>query len=275
MPASRRGAESTAAAGIGIALLAGCFAGCQASSPRRHPAGAPAAAPSAPVPSSERAKLPQATTYTRLPAAPLDTDPRAVTDGTVVHPRSPQVVYAAPGQRPFAVLPTTQLGNPTWVPVVRRVPGWSRILLPSRPNGATGWIYSGHRSAPALDERQSPRLVRIDTSARTLTVSAADRTVGRWTVAVGENHTPTPVGRSFLLALLAPKNGPSPLVLPLGAHSPTLERFGDGPGTVALHGWNDPRAFGQAVSHGCVRVPTPALQMLSRLPLGTLVLINR
>jgi lipoprotein-anchoring transpeptidase ErfK/SrfK len=32
--------------------------------------------------------------------------------------------------------------------------------------------------------------------------------------------------------------------------------------------------FGRAVSHGCVRVPATALHVLSRVPLGSLVVIT-
>jgi lipoprotein-anchoring transpeptidase ErfK/SrfK len=66
----------------------------------------------------------------------------------------------------------------------------------------------------------------------------------------------------------------SPLILPLGLHSNTLDTFGGGPGTVGLHGWPDPAVFGHAVSHGCVRVPADALRVLSRVPLGSPVMIT-
>ena len=66
----------------------------------------------------------------------------------------------------------------------------------------------------------------------------------------------------------------SPLILPLGAHSDTLTTYGGGPGTVGLHGWPDPAVFGHAVSHGCVRVPAAALRALSRIPLGSPVMIT-
>jgi len=95
-------------------------------------------------------------------------------------------------------------------------------------------------------------------------------------VAVGAAGTPTPVGRTFLLALLAPPRPTySPLILPLGLHSTALSAFGGGPGTVGLHGWPDPSVFGRAVSNGCVRVPAAALHVLSDIPLGTLVLITQ
>ncbi|MCP9981085.1 L,D-transpeptidase [Actinomadura madurae] len=72
----------------------------------------------------------------------------------------------------------------------------------------------------------------------------------------------------------AAKKTPSPTVLPLGTHSATLDTFGGGPGTVALHGWPDASVFGKAITHGCVRVPADALKALSRVPLGSLVLIT-
>jgi lipoprotein-anchoring transpeptidase ErfK/SrfK len=227
------------------------------------------------VSSQELAKLQRATTFTRIPAAPLDPDPFAVTGGLVVHPLTQQVIYAAPGKQPIAVLPATELGVPTWVPVVQSSPGWDQVLLPSRPNGATGWIFNGGTAASQLETRRSAYLIRIETGARKLSVDEDGQSLGTWTVAVGAPGTPTPTGRTFLLALLAPPHHTfSPLILPLGFHSNVLSTFGGGPGTVGLHGWPDPSVFGRAVSNGCVRVPPAALHALSGIPLGTLVLIT-
>ena len=227
------------------------------------------------VPATELAKLPRATTYASIPAAPADPAPFAITGGLVVHSRASLVVYAGPGKPPVAVLPPTELGAPTWVPVVQRSPGWERVLLPSRPNRATGWIYTGAAGGSQFDTRRSPYLVRINVGARKLSILDAGRLLGTWTAAVGAPATPTPTGRTFLLALLAPLHPTySPLILPLGFHSDTLDTYGGGPGTVGVHGWPDPAVFGRAVSHGCVRVPAAALHILSRVPLGSLVLIT-
>lgn len=212
------------------------------------------------VSSQELAKLQRATTFTRIPAAPLDQDPFAVTGGLVVHPLTQQVIYSAPGKQPIAVLPATELGGPTWVPVVQSSPGWDQVLLPSRPNGATGWISTGGTAASQLETRRSAYLIRIETGARKLSVDEDGQSLGTWTVAVGAPGTPTPTGRTFLLALLAPPHPTfSPLILPLGFHSNVLSIFGGGPGTVGLHGWPDPSVFGRAASNGCVRVPPAAL----------------
>jgi lipoprotein-anchoring transpeptidase ErfK/SrfK len=64
------------------------------------------------------------------------------------------------------------------------------------------------------------------------------------------------------------------VILPLGTHSDTLDTYGGGPGTVALHTWPDASVFGTAASHGCIRVPPDALDQLTQVPLGTLVLID-
>ena len=222
------------------------------------------------------AKLPRATTFTSIPAAPLDPAPFATTSGLVVHPLSPQVLYAGPGKQPIAVLPVTELGGPAWVPMVQTSPGWVQVLLPSRPNRATGWIFTGGSGGSRLEVRSSGYLIRIQIGARKLSVDDAGQPLGTWTVAVGASRTPTPTGRTFLLASLAPPHPTySPLILPLGFHSNVFSTFGGGPGTVGLHGWPDPSVFGQAISNGCVRVPADALRVLSSIPLGSLVLITQ
>jgi lipoprotein-anchoring transpeptidase ErfK/SrfK len=234
------------------------------------------------VSADELARLPRATTYARIPAAPSDVAPFTVTSGLVAHPLAQQVVYVAPGKKAVAVLPTAELGGPTWVPVVQTTPGWERVLLPSRPNHATGWIYTGAGTPGAgsagsrLETRRSSYIVRVNLGSRQLSVYDGGTLRGTWTVAVGTEATPTPTGRTFLLASLEPPHPTySPLILPLGTHSSTLETYGGGPGTVGLHGWPDPSVFGHAVSHGCVRVPAPALRVLSEVPLGSLVLVSR
>jgi hypothetical protein len=189
----------------------------------------------------------------------------------VLHPTAKRVIYARPGGRPVAALPTTELGSPTWVPVVQSQPGWDRVLLPTRPNGSTGWIYL---QGGGLRTAYSPYRIKINLAAYRLTVFDAGRSLGSWTVAVGTTGTPTPTGRTYLLASLAPAHPTySPLILPLGVHSDSLSSYGGGPGTVGLHGWPEPAVFGHAVSHGCVRVPAAALRILSRVPLGSSVMI--
>ncbi|MDQ6874554.1 MAG: L,D-transpeptidase [Actinomycetota bacterium] len=232
-------------------------------------------APAQPVTGVARAaRLPAtlATTFARLSAAPPDPFPSHATTGLVVHPAGPIALYTAPGGgAAFATLPTTQLGSPTWVPVVAARPGWAQVLLPSRPGHGTGWIVVTRQ----LQVARSPYLVDVDLARHRLTLVRNGRPVGSWPVAIGAPATPTPIGRTYLMASVTPATPTySPLILPLATHSDTLDRYGGGPGTVALHSWPDPRVFGHSVSHGCVRVPAPALALLRSIPLGTLVLIH-
>ncbi|WP_067814665.1 L,D-transpeptidase [Actinomadura kijaniata] len=259
-----RAARSAILPAAAALLLGGTLGGCSGTD---APTGRAAARDA-----GTGGRAPEATTFTTVAAAPGDAAPASGTDGTVVHPTTPQPVLDRPGGRAVATLPVRQLGGPTWVPVVETAGEWRRILLPSRPNGSSGWI--SERSG-GLRTARSPYEVRIDLSDRRLSLLRSGRPAGNWKVAVGAPATPTPTGRTFLLAVLEPaKKTPSPLVLPLGAHSATLDSFGGGPGTVAFHGWPDTSVFGRAVSHGCVRVPKEALRELSRIPLGTLVLIS-
>lgn len=264
-----------AAAGIATAaLVAGCGHGGATSGSPASAASPAATAPASPraLSAAQLARLPQATTFTRLVGAPADPDPAAQTSGLVVHPRTAQVVYAAPGGAPVAVLPATELSSPTWVPVIQTRPGWDEVLLPARPNHASGWIST---QGQALQSADTSYVIRVDLAARQVAVFDGGQQLGSWTAAIGAPGTPTPTGRTFLMASLAPAHPTyTPLILPLGAHSDTLDSFGGGPGTVALHGWPDTTVFGHAVTHGCVRVPPAALSALSHIPLGSLVLIR-
>jgi len=222
------------------------------------------------APEVDLTKLAASTTKAKLPRAPLDTDPTGTTDGAVVHPRRVLPVYAAPGRKPFAKVAPKQM-NDTWLPVIDQKEGWTQVLLPSRPNGSIGWLRTAQ-----LVERHTPYLVRVHVGSRRMELLRDGETVGEWSVAVGAPATPTPTGRTFLLgSIVDDAQGFSPVILPLGTHSDTLDTYGGGPGTVALHGWTDPSVFGKAISHGCVRVPADALEQLTDVPLGTLVIIDQ
>jgi hypothetical protein len=215
------------------------------------------------------ARLELAATDTRIGKAPRDPDPQGTTDGEVVRPRRMLPLFAAPGRRPVGKIGTTLMG-PTWLPVVDRKGGWSRVLLPSRPNGSTAWLRTSQ-----VERRTSPYLVRVHVGSKTLELLHEGEVVGTWDVAVGKPETPTPTGRTFLMGSITDaQQSYSPVILPLGTHSETLDTYGGGPGTVAIHTWPDETVFGTAASHGCIRVPAEALDHMTRVPLGTLVLID-
>lgn len=213
--------------------------------------------------------LPAATTEARIKGAPKDPRPLEAPSGAIVHPKRVTAVYDAPEGEAFAKLTPDQFGE-TWVPVIARRAGWVRVLLPSRPNGSTGWLRTG-----GLAQARNSHQVRVHLGSRSLELFEDGTLLGSWPVAIGAPDTPTPVGRTFILGQLTNPDQPySPVILPLGTHSQTLDTYGGGPGTVAIHGWRDPSVFGQAVSHGCVRVPDDALALIRTVPLGTPVLVD-
>lgn len=235
---------------------------------RDDPAPAAATAPvSAEV---DLASLPESSTHTVIKAAPRDPRPDRTPKGTVVHPRETVALYDEPDGTAFAKIGPKQFGD-TWLPVITRNRDWVQVLLPSKPNGSTAWIQGSK-----LTEARSRHLVRVHLTSRTLELFKDGERIGDWKVAVGAPSTPTPTGRTFVLGQIIDDKQPfSPVILPLGTHSDTLDSYGGGPGTVALHGWTNPSVFGRAVSHGCVRVPDQALEVLRTVPTGTPVMVDK
>lgn len=227
------------------------------------------------APKVKLASLDLADTNARLPRAPRHTGAPAQGQGQgqgteVVHPLRMLPVFAEPGRRPFAKLGPRQMGE-LWLPVVDRRGMWTKVLLPSRPNAAAGWILTRD-----VERRTTPYEVKVHLGSRTLEVLRDGSVLGTWTVAIGAADTPTPTGRTFVLGLIQdPKQKFSDYIIPLGTHSDTLDSYGGGPGTVAFHGWPDASVFGQAISHGCIRVPDAGMEVLRQVPLGSLVTIDQ
>lgn len=255
---------------LGVLLL-GLVAGCSNAVPAPQPPSRVPKPEAQPV-RVDLSTLPAATTFGDISEVPPDPAPHGKTDGVVLHVKQDLAVYDAPQGRAVARLPATQFKSPTWVPVIAERGDWARVLLPSRPNGSTGWVRT---DTGKLERARTPYLVSVDVAARQLVVRKNGREIGSWTVGVGSPGTRTPKGRTFILASIRETvTDFSPIILPLGTHSKTLTSYGGGPGTVAFHGWPDPSVFGTASSDGCVRVPSDALQLLRSLPLGTLVLLR-
>jgi hypothetical protein len=220
--------------------------------------------------------LPEASTFGTVPAAPQDATADEVPDGQLVHPTTPVPVYGQPGGAVIAVMPTTQLGSDTWVPVIADEPGWVQVLLPSRPNGSTGWLSTQDNT---LKIRSTTDRIVIDRATFRLTLYRDHQQIGTWSVGVGTAAAPTPAGRTFVLASMTDaKQKFSPVIFPLGIHSTTFSTYGGGPGTTGIHGWPSNDVFGRPSSDGCIRVPADALATftnpLDPVPIGTPVLIR-
>jgi L,D-transpeptidase catalytic domain len=176
-----------------------------------------------------------------------------------VKPRAgARVLASVPDLRPIT-------GERTTLPVIgqARGPGgvpWLRVLLPGRPNGASGWIaaqgtrhsVTGWRIVVSLGERR----VRVYRGGR------LQRSFG---AVVGKPSTPTPTGRFFVEETLqmSPGEPGGPFALALSARSDVLQEFEGGPGQIALHGRGDlGGTLGQAESHGCMRLATASIDWL-------------
>jgi lipoprotein-anchoring transpeptidase ErfK/SrfK len=157
--------------------------------------------------------------------------------------------------------------------VVQDLGEWLEVALPERPNGSTGWVRRTDVELREVDEA-----IDIDLASRTLTLREAGEIVLTTPVAVGTTEAPTPTGAFYVVDKLTTGDPAGPyglFALGLSAHSNVLTDFAGGDGQVGIHGTNDPTSIGQAVSHGCIRVPNEVSQTLNDLvDLGTPVTIT-
>jgi len=152
-------------------------------------------------------------------------------------------------------------------------PGWLSVLLPIRPNGASGWIKASDVTLGSSDYE-----IRIEIGARKLTLLKLGRPVLESGIVVGADKTPTPPGRFYVTDPLdlhsQPNAGYGVFALGISGYSEVLTSFKGGPGQLAVHGTNNPDQMGQNISNGCVRVPNDIIeQIAAQAPLGTPVTI--
>lgn len=235
-----------------------------------------AQAPAAPVSTAPEAPPP-------APEAPPTTTPQA----PVVAPRSPVappnprrswagrllVVATAranpgPGGKPLRLLqPIAPLGaGPVWLQVrgVKVVRGvrWVKVLMPVRPNGATGWVRASDMVFRPITLR-----IEVDLSDHRLTLFRKGKKVRTFRIATGTAKNPTPTGR-FAIAEVIPTGDPKaflgPIVMPITGFSETLNEFAGGNGRVAIHGTSLPELIGTRASHGCIRMRNADIRTLNR-----------
>lgn len=184
------------------------------------------------------------------------------------------LVYRSRG----ASRPWRRYANPTAqdTPLVflvrRRVAGWLRVLLPSRPNRSEGWLLE--RGVSLRADRYA---VLVSLQTHRLRVLREGHVLLSAPAGIGRAATPTPGGLYYITELLRqpdPHGVYGPWAFALSAFSPVLTHFGAGDGQVGLHGTNDPSGIGHTISHGCIRVRNGVIARLARLlPLGTPVRI--
>lgn len=163
---------------------------------------------------------------------------------------------------------TTQYGT-TRVLLVEQVMGdWVRVRLPVRPNHRIGWV-----AAADVQLEEVEPVVHINLQTRILSVISGDDLVTQVTVAVGSERNPTPRGTFYVtdkLETMAADGAYGPYALGLSGFSESLSEFAGGDGQIGMHGTDTPDSLGQAVSHGCVRLPNDVVTWMAEfLPLGT------
>jgi lipoprotein-anchoring transpeptidase ErfK/SrfK len=240
--------------------VAAAAAGCGSSASEERPAaereGSGALAPVLPQAPYKRADAPEAAPEGRWLTARL---------------LRRTMLRAAPGGRRLGVLrQVTEFGSPTVLAVVSRRAGWLSVLTArhTRP----GWIPENAARLGATDYS-----VRVDRTARRLSLLRGSEVVRRLPVAIGLPGYPTPVGRFAVTDELKMKPGG-----PYGCcaialtgrqtHLPTGWTGGD---RIAIHGTPATESIGQAASLGCLRAHDRDVRALIRaLPLGAPVFVR-
>ena len=144
---------------------------------------------------------------------------------------------------------------------------WIHIRLPGRPNGRTGWVRRADLG-PLVTVRT---LLRVDRGALRATLYERGRRIWASRIAVGRPSTPTPAGRFWIRSRLRGL-GDGTVYGPWAFGTSAYSNLSDWPGggVVGIHGTNRPELIPGRPSHGCIRVPNPAIRRLARiLPIGT------
>ncbi len=141
---------------------------------------------------------------------------------------------------------------------------WLQVQLPTRPNGARGWV-----NAARVRVRSTPWRIEVSRARRAVALLRRGRRVLRVQAVIGTAGTPTPTGRFAIISSWRnpPRDFLGAWILPLTAHSDVLDTYDGGDGRVALHGrggesLRDP--LGSAASHGCVRLANAAISRVVR-----------
>ncbi|MDI6100932.1 L,D-transpeptidase [Actinoplanes sp. NEAU-A12] len=226
----------------------------------------PAAEPPAGMPVIAYAKGPR--------GLPADPDPESVVPVTeALRPTTRIALYDAPGGRARAWLPPRISGLPVVAPIVARENGWAAVLVPAA-NRRIGWVpEAGWRAEPLRDQ------LLVNLAARRLTWLRDGAEQGRWSVAIGADRSPTPLGRTFVLG----RTGTSGAVY-AGLDALVLGSVPDEPEKLAaslqgahtgIHAWSNSSAFGRDVSNGCVRTPAAVQRkLLAQVDPGTPVVVT-
>jgi hypothetical protein len=142
---------------------------------------------------------------------------------------------------------------------------WVRVRLPMRPNGRKGWVRRETLGPFHVVRTQ----LRINRTTLRATLYRRGRKVWSSRIGVGRPGMETPAGRFYIRERLT---GFGAVYGPVAFGTSAYSRLSDWPGggVVGIHGTNQPGLIPGRPSHGCIRIPNPAVLRLARmLPLGT------
>ena len=150
---------------------------------------------------------------------------------------------------------------------------WYHAYVAVRPNESRGWIREGGLALYQVTTR-----LDVDLSKRILSVYVAGVLKGSFPVAIGKARYPTPTGHFFINQKLQPAKTDGTfgvLALGISAFQPKLPSYPQG-GPIAIHGTNQPKLVGKAVSLGCLRMTNHDILIVSDLaPTGSPVVIHK
>jgi hypothetical protein len=181
---------------------------------------------------------------------------------------------ATPGGRVVARIgPFTEFGSERVLAVTGRRGGWLRVIASERKNRQRAWIRAAAARLGATDI-----WIKVDRSARRLTLRRGDKVLRRFPIAVGRPGNETPLGRFAVTDRLRTGRADSPYgccALALSGHQTKLVAGWPGGDRLAIHGTPNEETVGTQASLGCMRAYTRDIKALMRkVPLGAPVFVR-
>jgi L,D-transpeptidase catalytic domain len=149
---------------------------------------------------------------------------------------------------------------------------WRQLRIPGRPNGRIGWVRD---AALGPLYRVRTQLV-VDRRRLRATLFKKGRRIWSTPVGVGKQSTPTPGGHFWIREKFKTQSAGG-IYGPMAFGTSDYSVLSDWPGggVIGIHGTDEPSLIPGRPSHGCIRVPNPAVRRLWRLlPIGTPLLIR-
>jgi lipoprotein-anchoring transpeptidase ErfK/SrfK len=150
------------------------------------------------------------------------------------------------------------------------------VQLPTRPNGATGWIDRTKVELLRNDYRLEVSLSKFSMAVFEKNIKVRDIPIG-----IGTDETPTPDGVYYTYYTGRPKTPDTvygAFVIGLSGFSEIdslTQQFAGSQARLGLHGTNAPEKLGDKISKGCIRMKNDDVTFLiERLPLGTPVKVS-